>query len=116
MKLIDAITADAKQTMRLVLDDGSKMDFTLAYKQNQQGWFFSLAYGSFVLTNRRLTNGPNLLRAFMKIIPFGIACMVQDGLEPIYTDDFTSGRVQLYVLSASDVEFAETVIAGYFNG
>jgi hypothetical protein len=116
MNLISAITNDANQSMRIVLDDGSKVDFSLSYKSGQQGWFFSITYAGFSIKNRRMVNSPNLLRNFKNILPFGLACTVSDNLEPIYQDDFSSQRVLLYVLNESDLVTVEsTIIPRYSN-
>jgi len=113
MKQITNISNDANQTLTAVLDDGSKLFITLNYKSNQQGWFYSMKYGTFILNNRRLVLSPNLLRQFRGIISFGIACNVNDGYEPVYIEDFSTGRVSLYVLDSTDIATAETVIESH---
>ena len=116
MKLIDSLTSDANQVIRVALDDGSKIDLSLSYLQNQSGWFYSIKYGSILtINNKRLVNSPNMLRQFKNFLPFGLACLVTDGFEPVYIDDFTKGRALVYVLNATDVLTAETVIAQYAN-
>jgi hypothetical protein len=113
MRLIDVLTADPNQSLTIVLDDGTKVDMTLTFKENQQGWFYSLTYGvNFSVNNRRLVNGPNIIRQFRNIVPFGLACLATDGHEPIYIDDFTSGRVSVYILNQIGKDAAEEVIAG----
>jgi hypothetical protein len=116
MRLIDALTSDANQSATLVLDDGTKVGFSIAYKETQQGWFYSITYGTvFNIKNRRLVNCPNVLRAFREVLPFGLACMITDGLEPVYIDDFVTGRAKLYLLSQDDIATAETVIAEFVD-
>ncbi len=51
-----------------------------------------------------------MLRQFRNIIPFGLACVIADGFEPVYQDDFTSGRASLYLLNEADVAEVETLI------
>lgn len=111
MKKISAITSDAKQSLNLILDDSSRVSMNINYIPSQAGWFYSLAYGdSFLVRNRRLVNSPNMLRAFRNIIPFGLACTVIDGYEPVYQDDFTGGRVSLFLLNQDEVAEVETLI------
>lgn len=115
MKLIDALTSDANQSVSVVLDDGTKVDLTFNYKESQQGWFYTLVYGAVLtINNRRLVNSPNMLRQFRGILPFGIACIVNDGLEPVYIDDLSNGRVSVYIMNPTDVATVEdTTIPGY---
>lgn len=111
MKQITSISDDVKQTMTFVLDDGSKVNLSLQYISANQGWFMSLVYGTvFSVSNRRIVNSPNMLRAFRNVIPFGIACIVTDGLEPIYQTDFSSLRATLYILNSTDIAYIENTI------
>ncbi len=110
MKKLTSFTNDAKQTLNLILDDESRVNMSLNYIDAQAGWFYSLTYGSFQANNMRLVNSPNMLRKFRNIIPFGLACLVSDGFEPVYLDDFTSGRVTMYLLNSTDVAETETLI------
>lgn len=117
MKQITSISDSAKQTMSVVLDDGKKVDISLEYISNQKGWFMSLIYGSVLTLNGyRITTSPNMLRKFRGVIPFGMACATTDGQEPIYKDDFSSGRAKLYILNSSDITYVEeTVIPAYHD-
>lgn len=113
MKLISSITKDANQIITLVLDDGSRMILTLVYKDNQQGWFYSISYGTvFNCNNRRIVTSPNMLRAFRDIINFGLACMSSDGYEPVFIDDFSTERAKLYILNSTEVQYVEDNIIG----
>ncbi len=114
MKLITAISNDAKQSMNIVLDNGTTVAMTLEYIGSQKGWFASLVYGTIQTFNlRRVVTSPNMLRAMRSVIPFGLACVTTDGLEPIYIDDFSSGRASLYILNSTDVAYVEqTIIPG----
>lgn len=114
MTFINSITNSAKQTIGLVLNDSSKVTLNLEYISNQQGWFYSFTYGNFTVNNRRMVTSPNLLREFRGIIPFGLACSTSDGYEPIFIDDFSSGRAAFYLLDADDVQTVEDDIIGVY--
>ena len=101
MKQITAISNDAKQNMTFVLDDGSRVDFYIEYISCQKGWFMSLTYGDVVINGRRMVNSPNMLRQFRDFLPFGLACVVIDGGEPIYIDDFSEAKAILYLLNGT---------------
>ena len=110
MKQITSVTNDANQILAVVLDDGTRVSMTLTYCPNQLGWFYSLTYGDFQVNDRRIVNSPNMLRQFRTIVPFGLACLVVDGYEPIYQSDFVSSRAALYILNEEDVAETETLI------
>lgn len=111
MRKITAFTSDPTQTMILVLNDGSKVEFSMTYFPNQVGWFYSFTYGTFEVLNRRMVTSPNMIRALRGVLPFGLAITTLDGLEPIYVDDFITGRASFYLLDADDVAGVETMIS-----
>lgn len=113
MKKINTITDAPNQNIVMVLDDGSKINMILNYFSNQQGWFFSLNYNNnqFKTGLRRLVMSPNLLSAFQNIIPFGMAVTTTDGYEPVFIDDFISGRASFYVLNQTDVSSIQELIS-----
>jgi len=111
MKAITALTADPKQNIKIVLDDGTTASLTLEFVASQRGWFYSITRTGWTgVSRRRLVNSPNILRQFRGVIPFGFMCAVLDGQEPVYQDDFSTGRVQLYVLDQADLATMETYI------
>lgn len=110
MTIITGITAGAKQAMTLQLPDGSKASFYMEYIDGQQGWFYSLTLGSFSVSYRRMVVNPNMLRAFRGIIDFGLSCMTTDMYEPIFINDFSTGRAKLYLLDSSDIEEVESIL------
>lgn len=113
MKKIGTITDAPNQNVVIVLDDGTKINLVLNYYSNQSGWFYSFNYnnGQFIVNNRRLVTSPNMLYAFQNIIPFGIAVTTTDGYEPIFIDDFITGRASFYVLNQLDVAGITTAIS-----
>lgn len=110
MKQITAITDDYNQQLNLILDDGSMASMSLNYVPAQQGWWYSLTYGTWGALNMRMVTSPNMLRKYRRIIPFGLCCIVLDGYEPVNLSDFISGRANLFVLNSTDVIQAETFI------
>ena len=113
MNKITTITDDANQTMILKLDDGTTVDFTLTYSDQQQGWFYNLTYGNFSLSGRRIVNSPNLLRAYRQILPFGIAVVTTDEYEPIFLEDFKNKRALFFMLNPTDIIAVEEFITSY---
>ncbi len=111
MTLINAIGAQAGQQIDLILPDNSVITgFKMQYMDNNQGWFFSLTYKTFVINNMRVVVSPNILRAFRNVIPFGLALDTTDGYENLFINDFSNGRASLYLLDAADVQSVEDII------
>jgi len=102
MRWINEITADPRQRHTLLLDDGSTVTLTLTYIANQRGWFYDATYTGFIVSGKRVVMSPNMLRAFRDIIPFGFACVVSDGLEPIFQNDFVNQRAKFYLLTNAE--------------
>lgn len=113
MNQIGGITSDAKQLRQLVLPDGSTCTFNIEYKPQQYGWFItSLVYGSIEIDGLRIMNSPNMLRQWLKLLPFGICCQTTDGQEPTLQTAFSSGYASLYLLTQDQV----TQYEGYLSG
>jgi hypothetical protein len=114
---IDNLSDTANQTSQVVLPDASVAAFTLTYLAATQRWQLDVSYGSFTVFGINLCVGANVLEAWSKVLPFGLACSSSDGVDPIYIQDFVgvgggTPRVALYVLSADEVE---AVAAGSFG-
>lgn len=110
MRQITSITNSSKQQMTLVLENNEAVDFYLYYLPRQQSWFFNFTYNNLTVKCSRVVLTPNALRQFKHIIPFGIAFIADDEVEPFALDDFSSGRVGFYVLNSDDVSTVESEI------
>ena len=101
MKKLDSLSADASQELSVILDDGSVLQFTFNYRPAAQRWSVDVLYGEFGANGVLLATHPNLLRTWRNILPFGLAITSQDSADPFKLDDFTSGRITLYVLDST---------------
>ena len=72
----------------------------------------SLVWGDFVLNNFKVSNGPNILRQFKNIIPFGIQITQTGGTDPILQQAWSGGYNQFYFLDAADVAVIESTYYG----
>ena len=75
----------------------------MKFKSAVQLWFFDLEWNSFVLNGNRVHSSPNMLSQYEAIIPFGLACITVGGGEPFLVNDFSQGRVNIYLLSPEEV-------------
>jgi hypothetical protein len=103
MRQLDKLTSDPAQRYTVVTETGVTFILTLKYLPRISGWAFSIVYGDTRINDMQLVASPNLLRQWINIFPFGLAITSTDTLDPLYVDDFTTGRIKLYVLSESDV-------------
>lgn len=105
MFLIQQINSQPRQKLTLILSDGSSFDLTIEYKPLQVGWFITeISYQGFIINGMRITTNPNILYQYKNQIPFGLACFTDGNQEPMLSEDFSSGRSKLYILSAEEVD------------
>jgi len=112
MRIITEFTDNPKQTCTLVLENQETVSFNLYFYETQLSWYFDFTYNDIVSNGNKVVLGMNILRSFKHIIPFGLAFQANDGVEPFAVDDFTTGRVSVYLLSADDVEASEVNVYG----
>lgn len=112
MTRIDNITDDASQLIRLILDDGSIAVLTLNFSGTVERWTYNISYGTFADNGGNLCIMPNILRQFRNVIPFGLACVAEDGVDPFNVEDFARARVNLYVLNSADLVQIEQLAFG----
>lgn len=107
---IDNLTSEYKQKIRVRLDNGKFLELLFEYFEQNQSWFFTYTYEDVSVGKYKLVNSPNILRENISVRPFGIACSVSDGFEPFLLDDFVSNRVEVYVLSQTEMKDMENDI------
>lgn len=112
MNQIDNISNDSNQSITLVLADASTVVLKLQYLPAIQRWMMGITYGTFEVQGLNVSIHPNLLRGWRNLLPFGITCTTIDGADPLYIDDFSNGRANLYVLTAAEVDEFETEVIG----
>ena len=112
MRIITEFTDNPKQTCTLVLENQETVAFNLRFYETQLSWYFDFTYNDVISNGNKVVLGANILRSFKHIIPFGLAFQSNDGVEPFAVDDFTTGRVSVYLLSKDDVESMEQNIYG----
>jgi len=96
--------------MTLTLQDGSDLQLEFIYRASIQRWTVDITHPLLNMTGFNLTQGPNILRQWRNLIPFGMAVTSDNGLDPMNPEDFLSGNCQVYILSASEVQQVETEI------
>ena len=110
MQQITTLTDEPRQRHQLVLDTNETVDFRLYFSARQQAWYFDFTYNDLTCKCSKVVLTPNALRCFRRIIPFGIAFDTDGFVEPFQIDDFSTGRVKMYVLNEEDVQTIEQEI------
>lgn len=111
MQEITRLTDSAHQEFTLISNAGEEISFKLRYMPTQLSWYFDISDGiDFTLNGAYLGLGPNILRNFRNNISFGLGIASNDGFDPRDLDDFTAGRVQVFLLSAEEVLEIESAV------
>lgn len=113
MRLLTELSDNFSQQTTITTEDGKTFIFYLDYYEGQQAWFWGLEYNTFSIQGQRLVLEPNFLRRFTSSLPFGMTCLT-DGkqVDPFLLDDFTNGRIQLYLLTSTEAAALEADIYG----
>lgn len=109
MQQITNLKDRARQTFRVQVTGGDTAEFFMYYLPSQRGWYFDITYGTFTATGLHLVNSFNVLNAYFNLLRFGLFCEVIDGSEPYFVDDFSTGRVKLYITDESEARFLESL-------
>lgn len=112
MNTLQGFTSQPKQSMSFVLPDGSTVFMLIQYRQQQVGWFADLAWQSWTLNGLRLTSSPNLLQQYQNVIPFGLAIISANNVEPLNVTDFSDGTSVVWLLNADDVALVNQLAFG----
>lgn len=110
MRLINALTADAKQKYTLIGENKERIGFYLYYMPSQQTWFFDIDDGAFIAKGLQLGLGYNILRNYKNLLTYGLMVTSSDGLDPFYINDFVSGRITIFLLNNEEKELIESGI------
>jgi hypothetical protein len=110
MNRIEGISDQPKQQMTLVLADGSNVSFFLEYRANQLGWFYSIGHDTFQLDGQRLVTSPSVLKAFRSSIPFDLAVLATNNVEPMNLRDFVDGTASIYLLEGDDLAAVDAAV------
>jgi len=104
MTKIQGISDYASQLFTINLPNGETLQLSLTYMPLQTGWFMGVTYKDFVLNTMRVTTSQNLLHAFRKLLPFGIACITVGDREPFFAQDFQANNSALCILDEDELD------------
>ena len=112
MEQITSLTSANTQSMVLTTAAIAGLQIDLQYYYTQKMWAYSIEYEDFAIKNQRLHLSWNVLDKYKNILPCGLYVKSLDGGEPLFLQDFTYPRIQLFILNAEE---AQTVHTKYFR-
>lgn len=104
MKILTGIRATGQQILTTTADNGDTIEITLYFQSRTNTWKIDISCNNFTVKGLRVSHVPNLLSQYNNIIPFGISVIIEDGGEPFLITDFSTGRVQLAILTPDEVD------------
>lgn len=110
MNQVTILSDDADQLAFFPLADGSLLQLEFVYRPGIQRWTVNVTHPLLTLNGYVLCVSANILRQWRNLIPFGIAVTSSDGYDPVDINDLTNGRVSVFILTAAEVQLAESEI------
>lgn len=110
MQRFNNFSNDADQLVTFPLEDGTSIQIELIFRPGIERWMMNLTHPLLNLKGFNLSVGPNILRSWKNIVPFGIAILSNNGLDPIRSDDFQEGIVTFNMLSEEEVAQVEAEV------
>lgn len=109
MILFNFITDYPAQRFQVVGENKEQINIALRYMPSVQSWRMDISYNDFKAYGLVLVNSPNILRQWKNILPFGLNIGSIDGVDPMYLDDFSKGRVSMTLLNSSERDVMEQI-------
>lgn len=107
MLYINKLSSAAYQRSFLTGNPGQRVILTVRYLPSQQMWAMDVETDAFQLYGALITNGPNMLRNYRNLIPFGLLCTTDDGQDPYGLEDFETRYARLFLLNRDEVQQVE---------
>ena len=115
MKVLSGIRATGQQKFLTSADNGDIIEIILYFQSRTNTWKMDVSCNDFDLKGLRIYHLPNILNQYENIIPFGIGVIIDDGGEPFLINDFSTGRVQLAILTPDEVDAVDAFYVGLGN-
>jgi len=95
------ITDAPNQSVQVPFQDGT-CTVSMYYSQLESSWFMSVSYGDNEVNNILVEQGVNLLYPFRHLFPFGIICISDSAVRPLFIDSFSTDEADLILLEGSE--------------
>ncbi len=101
---ITEITDDYKQSFFLESENKERFKLELFYTIAQESWYFNFTYKDITINSQKLITDFDILKQYKNIIPFSLACINENAIDPAFLDSFIDGTTQLFILSRDEVD------------
>ena len=103
MRRLQNITSEPIQRHTILFEE-SEIIFTLRFYPRTQVWLFDAAFGGKQVYGLKMSLG--VLHMLSQNQPFDFICIDRsgNGIDPFQRQDFSSGRCDIYMLEAGEME------------
>ena len=112
MKALTGLRATGTQIMTTTSENGDIIEIILYFQVRTASWKIDIESGNFSVKGIRVSHVLNMLSQYKNIISFGIGIITADRGEPFLIDDFSTGRIQLAILTQAEVQAIEDLYIG----
>lgn len=95
------ISGSGKQQIAVPFSQGTAT-ISLWYSFICSSWFMNVSYGNHQVNGILVEYGVNLTYVFRHMFPFGIMCITDSMVRPVYLDSFKTGESALFLLDGSE--------------
>lgn len=111
MVQINGLKSVAVQTFNAQSPNGDGVIyFTLTFRPRIQAWYLDVSFGNYSVNGYKVVRGPNIFSHYRNTFGFGISISTSDMGEPMMINDFSSGRVGLFLLTGAECDQVQSLI------
>ena len=95
------VKEDPNQSIQVPFRDGTAT-IDMYYSALNSSWFMNISYGERTVNNILVEQGVNLAYPFRHMFPFGLLCISDSGLRPMFIDSFSTQESVLILLEGDE--------------
>lgn len=95
------VKEDPNQSIQVPFSSGTAT-IDMYYSALNSSWFMTVSYGERVVNNILVEQGVNLTYPFRHMFPFGILCVSDSGVRPMFIDSFSTQESVLILLQGDE--------------
>ena len=95
------VKEDPNQSIQVPFRDGIAT-IDMYYSALNSSWFMNISYGERTVNNILVEQGVNLAYPFRHMFPFGLLCISDSGLRPLFIDSFSTQESVLILLQGDE--------------
>lgn len=95
------ITESPNQSIQVPFSSGTAT-IDMYYSAMTSSWFMNISYGDKTVNNVLVEQGVNLAYPFRHLFPFGLLCISNSGLRPLFIDSFSTQECVFVLLEGEE--------------